>query len=265
VKIGVTVEISALDQNRAALDPETLVSAVLTGGHGDIVHVGGEPRHVVSYMKDFLFTPQQARSPVRVLSGGERARLLLAKILAEPSNLLVLDEPTNDLDLETLDLLEEMLANYPGTVLVVSHDRDFLDRVATSVLMAEGEGRFVEYAGGYSDMLAQRGSGVVARERTVAKTAKSPTPKEKRTAVTPQRKLGFNDKHALETLPARITALEKEIARLQALMSDAAFYTRDPKGFAATSAKLEKTHHELATSEERWLELEMLREELERP
>jgi ATP-binding cassette subfamily F protein uup len=200
-----------------------------------------------------------------VLSGGERARLLLAKILAEPSNLLVLDEPTNDLDLETLDLLEEMLANYPGTVLVVSHDRDFLDRVATSVLMAEGEGRFVEYAGGYSDMLAQRGGGVVAREQTVSKTARSPAPKAKRTAVTPQRKLGFNDKHALETLPARITALEKEIAKLQTLLSDAAFYARDPKGFAATSVKLEKSHQELATSEERWLELEILREELERP
>ena len=119
--------------------------------------VGGKPRHVMNYMQDFLFTPQQARTPVKVLSGGERARLLLAKLFATPSNFLVLDEPTNDLDLETLDLLEEVIADYPGTALVVSHDRDFLDRVATSIVLAEGDGRFTEYAGGYSDMLAQRG------------------------------------------------------------------------------------------------------------
>ena len=141
---------------------------MLTGGHGNTVVVDGKPRHVTSYMKDFLFTPEQARQPVRVLSGGERARLLLAKSLAAPSNLLVLDEPTNDLDLETLDLLQEMIADYPGTVLLVSHDRDFLDRTVTSVLMAEGDGRFVEYAGGYSDMVAQRGAGVAAKAAPAA-------------------------------------------------------------------------------------------------
>ncbi|HXL99302.1 MAG TPA: ATP-binding cassette domain-containing protein [Rhizomicrobium sp.] len=263
VKIGAGVQMAALDQNRTALDPETIVSAVLTGGHGDIVHVGGEARHVVSYMKDFLFAPQQARVPVRVLSGGERARLLLAKVLAAPSNLLVLDEPTNDLDLETLDLLEEMLANYPGTVLVVSHDRDFLDRVASSVLMAEGEGVFVEYAGGYSDMVAQRGGGVVAREPGSSRAAKSSAPRERRAADPPRRKLGFKDKHALDTLPARIAALEKEIAGFQAALSDGAFYARDPKGFAALSGRLKDAQAELAISEQRWLELEMLREELE--
>jgi ATP-binding cassette subfamily F protein uup len=262
VKLGVNVRMAALDQNRVALDPDTLVSAVLTGGSGDIVHVGGEARHVVSYMKDFLFIPAQARVPVRVLSGGERARLLLAKVLAQPSNLLVLDEPTNDLDLETLDLLEEMLANYPGTVLVVSHDRDFLDRVATSVLMAEGEGRFVEYAGGYSDMLAQRGSGVEARE--APKTKKPSAPKARVRTESPLRRLTFNDKHALETLPARMAALEKDIAAFHARLTDSQFYARDPKGFAETSAKLEAAESELAASEERWLELEMLREELER-
>ncbi len=139
-----------------------------------------------SYLKDFLFSPAQARTPVKVLSGGERARLLLAKVLAQPSNLLVLDEPTNDLDLETLDLLEEMLANYPGTVLVVSHDRDFLDRVATSVLMAEGDGRFVEYAGGYSDMLAQRGQGVEARETAKPQAASPPPPKSAASRTRPQ-------------------------------------------------------------------------------
>ncbi|HEY2068848.1 MAG TPA: ATP-binding cassette domain-containing protein [Rhizomicrobium sp.] len=265
VKIGVAVEMAALDQNRAELDPDTLVSAVLTGGHGDIVHVGGEARHVVSYLKDFLFTPAQARTPVKVLSGGERARLLLARILAQPSNLLVLDEPTNDLDLETLDLLEEMLANYPGTVLVVSHDRDFLDRVATAVLMAESDGRFVEYAGGYSDMVAQRGSGVAARDVPQSpRSGKAAAPKEKRPASVPKRKLSFADKHALETLPGRIAALEKEVARLQSGLSEGTSYARDPKGFAAQAAKLKQSQDELSVAEERWLELEMLREELAR-
>ena len=261
VKIGTNVVMAALDQNRVTLEPETMVSAVLTGGSGDTVFVGGEPRHVTSYLKDFLFTPAQARSPVKVLSGGERARLLLAKVLAAPSNLLVLDEPTNDLDLETLDLLEEMIANYPGTVLVVSHDRDFLDRVATSILMAEGEGRFTEYAGGYSDMVAQRGEGVQARQVSKPKAEKS-APKPRVKSEAPATKLTFKDKHALETLPARMSALEKEIAALHETLADPALYSRDPKKFAAMSEKLEKAQAELSASEERWLELEMLREEL---
>ena len=262
VKIGTNIQMAELDQNRAALDPDTLVSAVLTGGSGDIVHVGGEARHVASYLKDFLFVPAQARSPVKVLSGGERARLLLAKVLAQPSNLLVLDEPTNDLDLETLDLLEEMLANYSGTVLVVSHDRDFLDRVATSVLMAEGDGRFIEYAGGYSDMLAQRGTGVEAREIAKPKSSKPSAPKERRKPDAPTKRMTFNDKHALETLPARMAALEKDIAALHEKLEDPKFYARDPKGFAEISAKLEAAQKELSQSEERWLELEILRETL---
>lgn len=264
VKIGVNVQMATLDQNRTALHPDSLVGAVLTEGNGDIVHVGGEPRHVVSYLKDFLFTPAQARSPVRVLSGGERARLLLAKMLAAPSNLLVLDEPTNDLDLETLDLLEEMLANYPGTVLVVSHDRDFLDRVATSILMAEGEGRFVEYAGGYSDMIAQRGSGVDSREAPKAKPRKPTVLKVRNKSEAVRRKLSFTDQHSLKTLPTRITEMEKEIGALHAKLSDSDFYTRDPKGFAAASEKLANAQAALASAEEHWLELEMLREELER-
>jgi len=263
VKIGINVVMAALDQNRELLEPDTIVSAVLTGGSSDTVFVGGEPRHVTSYLKDFLFTPAQARSPVKVLSGGERARLLLAKVLAAPSNLLVLDEPTNDLDLETLDLLEEMIANYPGTVLVVSHDRDFLDRVVTSVLFAEGNGRFIEYAGGYSDMTAQRGEGVQAREVSKApKAEKSGTrPRERNPS---SQKMSFKDKHALETLPARMTALEKEIAVLHQTLADPDLYARDPKTFADASAKLENAQAELSASEERWLELEMLREELER-
>jgi ABC transport system ATP-binding/permease protein len=262
VKIATNIKMAWLDQNRATLESETLVGAVLTGGAGDMVSVNGEMRHVASYLKDFLFTGAQARQPVRVLSGGERARLLLAKLLAEPSNLLVLDEPTNDLDLETLDLLEEMLANYPGTILVVSHDRDFLDRVAGSVLMAEGEGRFVEYAGGYSDMLAQRGAGVEAREPAPAKVKKTSPAESRKRPAGPPKKMSFNDKHELETLPARITALEREIAALHAELADSGFYTRDPKGFATASSALEQAQRALSHAEERWLELEALREEL---
>jgi ATP-binding cassette subfamily F protein uup len=262
VKIGTNIRMAALEQNRDSLDPDTLVSAVLTGGSGDIVHVGGEARHVVSYMKDFLFTPAQARTPVKVLSGGERARLLLAKVLAQPSNLLVLDEPTNDLDLETLDLLEEMIANYSGTVIVVSHDRDFLDRVAISVLMAEGEGRFIEYAGGYADMLAQRGHGVAAKDSPKTKApSKSSEPKER--PKSESRKLSFKDKHALETLPAKIAQLEKSIGALQSEMSDVGLYARNPKKFDSISQKLKAALEDLDASEQHWLELEMLREEIE--
>ena len=149
---------ATLDQHRESLDPKSTLADALTGGGSDNVMVGGKPKHVVSYMKDFLFAQEQMRTPLEVLSGGERGRLMLARALAKPSNLLVLDEPTNDLDLETLDVLEEMLGDYEGTVILISHDRDFLDRVVTSVIAPEGDGRWVEYAGGYTDMLAQRGA-----------------------------------------------------------------------------------------------------------
>ena len=156
VRLGTNLAPVILDQRRETLDPEQSLTEAFTGGSGDTVTVGGQSRHVIGYMKDFLFRPDQARTPVGVLSGGERARLTLARAFARPSNLLVLDEPTNDLDLETLDLLQERLAEYPGTVLLVSHDRDFLDRVVTSVIATESDGRWIEYAGGYTDMLAQR-------------------------------------------------------------------------------------------------------------
>ncbi len=168
VKLGSNLEIASLDQKRAALRPETTLRDALTGGGSDTVMVGGQPKHVMGYLKDFLFTPEQANSPLSVLSGGERGRLMLARALALPSNLLVLDEPTNDLDLETLDLLQEMVADYPGTVILVSHDRDFLDRTVTSVIAAEGDGVFSEYAGGYSDMVNQRGHGVEAKAKAKA-------------------------------------------------------------------------------------------------
>ncbi|MBL6853880.1 MAG: ATP-binding cassette domain-containing protein, partial [Alphaproteobacteria bacterium] len=228
----------------------------------DHILVGTEMKHVMTYMKDFLFVPQQARTPVKVLSGGERARLLLAKVLAQPSNLLVLDEPTNDLDLETLDLLEEMIDDYAGTVLVVSHDRDFLDRVATSVVMAEGDGKFIQYAGGYTDMLAQRGVGVEAKEARAEK-AEPAASKPARPAAPAKRKMNFSDKHALEKLPGQIAALEKQIAELHDQLSVPGLYAKDPRKFGSLSQELADAQHEHAKNEERWLELEMLREEIE--
>jgi len=266
VKMGVGLELARLDQNRTELHPEDNLANALTGGGSDTVFVGGKPRHVVSYMQDFLFTPAQARTPVKVLSGGERARLLLARLFALPSNLLVLDEPTNDLDLETLDLLEETVGEYPGTVLVVSHDRDFLDRVATMTVMAEGGGRFAAYAGGYSDMLAQRGECVV---KTAPKT--EPRPKLERRTTTPKSrsvrdsalKLSFSDQHALDTLPARIESLNREIAALQKALSDPALYGSDPKKFARLSEELAERTAVRDADEELWLALEMKREALE--
>ena len=208
-------------------------------------------------MKEFLFKPEQARTPVGVLSGGERGRLLLACALARPSNLMVLDEPTNDLDLETLDLLQEMLAEYPGTVLLVSHDRDFLDRVVTSTLAAEGAGRWVEYAGGYSDMLLQRGTsaGAAVPERARGKAGAAP-------GKGAPKKLSFKDKHALETLPGEIARLTNVIAVQGRRLSDPNLYKRDPAAFRLATDTLAEAQAKLAAAEERWLELELMREEL---
>ena len=262
VKLGTNLDIVTLDQNRGSLRPDDLLADVITGGRGSSVTINGEVKHVMTYMKDFLFRPEQARTPVSVLSGGERARLILARELARPSNVLILDEPTNDLDLETLDLLQEMLADYPGTVIVVSHDRDFLDRVASSVLMHEGDGKWVEYAGGYSDMVAQRGEGVTLRkvEKTAAKiqaTAEKPAENQQK------RKLTFKDKHALEILPAKMDELHVELKSLELKLADAGLFTRDFKLFEKTSKRHAAAAQELTTAEEKWLELEVLKEELE--
>lgn len=263
VRLGMNLELVALDQKRDALDPEMTLQYALAGG-SDKVTINGQPRHVMSYMKDFLFTPEQARTPLRVLSGGERGRLMLARALSKPSNVLVLDEPTNDLDLETLDLLQEMLADYPGTVLLVSHDRDFLDRVCTSVLASEGQGRWQLYAGGYSDMVAQRGAGVQAKVAPVQKKAEAEDkPVSSAQRAVPKRKLSFKEKHALETLPKRMADLQADIARHQAALNDPQLFSRDPAKFQAASAGLEKATADLAAAEDQWLELEMLREELE--
>jgi len=262
VKLGTNLAQVVLDQRRETLDATETLTNALTGGTGDTVVVNSQSRHVIGYMKDFLFGPEQANTPVGVLSGGERGRLTLARAFAKPSNLMVLDEPTNDLDLETLELLQERLADYAGTVLLVSHDRDFLDRVVTSVIATEGDGRWTEYAGGYSDMLAQRGSAKpAATTPTRARAAAvGPTPAPAR----PQsRKMSFKDRHTLQTLPARIAALQQDVARLGAVLADPDLYARRPAVFTETTSSLDTAQEALAAVEEQWLALEMLREELE--
>jgi len=255
IKLGTNLNVVTLDQQRAALDPAVTLANTLTGGKTDMVVVGETSRHVIGYMKDFLFKPEQARTPVGTLSGGERGRLLLAVALAKPSNLLVLDEPTNDLDLETLDLLQEMLSENPGTILVVSHDRDFLDRVATSTLAYEGQGKWVEYAGGYSDMLAQRG------EVAAAVKAKAPRPAAlPPTSAVSGPKLTFKQQHELKTLSAEIERLQTQVRDLTAKLAEPGFYGRDAKAFGAASAALAAAEERLAAAEEKWLELEVLRE-----
>ena len=265
VRLGQGLEMVTLDQNRDALDLSATLGDTLTGGGSDQVMVNGHARHVTSYMRDFLFSADQMRSPVRVLSGGERARLMLARALAKPSNLLVLDEPTNDLDLETLDLLQELIAGYPGTVLLVSHDRDFLDRIATSVIAADGGGRWIEYAGGYTDMLAQRrGADLVRAEtRTGAEVRATKAPAARGGVAPRARKLSFKDKHALETLPAAIETWTADVARLEARLAEPDFYARDRAAFERLSGEIGNVRARLAKAEDDWLALELLREEFE--
>jgi ATP-binding cassette subfamily F protein uup len=261
LRLGSNLEMATLDQKRASLAPQTTLKDALTGGGSDFVDVNGERKHVIGYMKDFLFGPEQARTPIERLSGGERGRLMLARALSHASNLLVLDEPTNDLDLETLDLLQEMLSDYPGTLILVSHDRDFLDRVATSVLVCEGDGKWQDFAGGYSDMVRQRGSGV-----ETTGSADKGVEKKKRDGLPPiveaKRKLSFKEKHALENLPKQMEKHQALIVRLQAVLADNDLYHREPKKFAEASAALAKAEADLAQAEEEWLALEILREEI---
>jgi len=264
VRLGTNLEIATLDQKREAVDPAETLAQYLTDGRGENLVINGEQRHVVSYMKDFLFKADQARTPVRELSGGERARLILARVLARPANLLVLDEPTNDLDMETLELLQELVAGFAGTVILVSHDRDFLDRTVTSVIAPVGDGSWIEYAGGYSDMLAQRGGTRLDDRKARARTeAASPDKPEPSAPKGPAKKLSFKQKFALENLPKKIEAVTESIARLENNIADPAYYERDPASFQKTIAALDKERATLATLEEEWLELEMLREELE--
>lgn len=264
VKAGTRLEVAYFDQLRHQLDPEKTVMDNLAEGR-DFIVIDGQSRHVMSYLADFLFSPQRARTPVKALSGGERARLLLAKLFSKPANLLVLDEPTNDLDVETLELLEEVLMGFPGTVLMVSHDRAFLDNVVTSTLVFEGEGRVREYVGGYQDWLRQGGSprllGVA--ERKVAEPVPAPVVKAEvvvppAEAAVPRKKLSYKLQRELEAIPGQIDALEAELARLQAETSDPAFYQRAVGETAPVLERLQRLQQELDGLLERWAELEAL-------
>ena len=266
VRLGANLDIAVFDQARAQLDPEKSLWETLTddrslGAKGDQIMVRGTPKHVVAYLKDFLFDERQARGPVKALSGGERARLLLARIMARPSNLLVLDEPTNDLDIETLDLLQDLVADFDGTVLLVSHDRDFLDRVATTTIAMEGDGRATIYAGGWSDYRAQAGA-PAAEAPAPAKRANAPKrpapalPKQSPKASG----LSFTQRHRLDALPAEIDRLGAEIGKLEALLADPDLYAREPAKFDKASRALADRRARLDAAETEWLDLESLRE-----
>ena len=258
VELGTGIEMAVFDQRREALDPDQSLWENLVGspemrvsGRADQVMVRGTPKHVVGYLKEFLFDEAQARAPVRSLSGGEKARLLLARIMAKPSNLLVLDEPTNDLDIETLDLLQEILGDYDGTVLLVSHDRDFLDRVATTTVGMEGKGRVVVHAGGWSDYAPKRQL-VQPHEVTAAAKPK----KAEEAPKTSAKGLSFTEKHRLDALPAEIARLEAEIAKLGELLSDPELFTREPVKFKKATEALTEREAKLSTAEDEWLTLE---------
>ncbi|UXT23362.1 ABC-F family ATP-binding cassette domain-containing protein [Agrobacterium tumefaciens] len=269
VKLGTNLEIATLDQKREDLNPNDTLAHYLTDGRGENLLVNGELKHVTGYMKDFLFQPEQARTPIRNLSGGERARLILARILARPTNLLILDEPTNDLDIETLDLLQEIVAGFSGTVILVSHDRDFLDRTVTSTIAPvnpdEPDGRWIEYAGGYSDMMAQR-KGAAEEKRKAEKQEKAkaaPSASASQDSSKAKGKLSFKQKFALENLPKEMEKAQGEIAKREQRMADPELFTKDPAAFNTLAQEMSKLRDKLEAMEEEWLELEMLREELE--
>ena len=261
VKHGTNLDIAVFDQTRAALDPEmslweNLASDPVLGvsGKSDQVMVRGTPKHVVGYLKEFLFDEAQARAPVRSLSGGEKARLLLARLMARESNLLVLDEPTNDLDIETLDLLQDILGDYDGTVLLVSHDRDFLDRVATTTVAMEGNGQAVVYAGGWSDYRSQRSDAAPAAKPAAEKKAEKPAAKPAPAKKAPG--LSFTEKHRLEALPGEIDRLTAEISKLEGLLADPDLFTREPVKFRKATEALVQRQSALDAAETEWLELE---------
>ena len=269
VRLGANLAPVVFDQNRVALDDAETLWEALTGdkpGRNDQVMVRGKPRHVVGYLKEFLFAELQARGPISALSGGERARLLLARLMARELNLLVLDEPTNDLDVETLDLLEELVGDYEGTVLLVSHDRDFIDRVATTTVAMEGDGRAVIYAGGWTDYRTQRGEGAAAGPAAAGPVAagRGAAPRVAAAAVAAPVKGGrltFTQAHRLEALPGEMDRVAGEIGKLEVLLADPELFTREPGKFAKASAALVARQTALAAAEEEWLTLEALRED----
>lgn len=261
VKLGTNLEVTYIDQGRADLKEDATLRDILTPLGGDQVMVRGQPKHVAAYAKEFLFTDNQLRQPVRSLSGGERNRLLLARALAKPANVMVLDEPTNDLDMDTLDLLEDLLADFDGTLILVSHDRDFVDRLATSTIGLDGTGRAVETPGGWQDFVGQNPgffrAPVVTVKAAAPKPAREPAP-----AARPS-KLSYKDQRRLAELEALTEALPQTIVRLEAQLGDPQLYARDPAGFQRISGDLEKARAQLADAEEEWLSLEERREALE--
>ena len=254
VELGARVEVAYLDQMRGTLALDKTVLENVAEDRDEVV-VAGVRKHVYAYLQDFLFTPERSRTPVRALSGGERARLVMAKRFMDPGNLLVLDEPTNDLDIETLELLEEQLMSYQGTVLLVSHDREFLDHVVTSCYVMPGDGEVLHVAGGYAE--AAR---AMARVRSASSPEGAAAPQcanedSARTQAPRQKKLSYHDQRELAALTDRISALEEEIAKLEASFADSSFYTRDPAGAVAANSRLESARVELDAAETRWLEL----------
>jgi ABC transport system ATP-binding/permease protein len=252
VKLGTNLEITYFDQLREQLDPDKTVQQNLAGDQ-DTVLIAGQSRHVIGYLQDFLFSPDRCRTPVRILSGGERYRLLLAKLFTREANLLVLDEPTNDLDLETLDLLEELLAEFAGTIFLVSHDRDFLNRTVTSTVAFEGAGRVSEYIGGYDDWLRQR-----PEPEQEVKVEKKPTREKPKPAR--ERKLSFKEKRELEFLPQQIEALETEQVELHAHLADPELYRQAGEQVVVLNSRLAVLESELETCYRRWGELDALGE-----
>ncbi|CAF26667.1 ABC-F family ATP-binding cassette domain-containing protein [Bartonella quintana] len=270
VKHGYNLSMALLDQQRIFNKEETLAQ-YLTGGRGDTLVINGQERHLVSYMKDFLFLPEQARTPLKELSGGERARLMLARLLAQPVNFLILDEPTNDLDMETLDLLQEFIADFTGTVLLVSHDRDFLDRTVTHILAPQGDGHWILYAGGYSDMIAQTRQAALLQHKELSQRKEIPKPRMRSQAKhqssrekTTLRKLSYKQVYALEKLPAQIAVLQNEIKKIEQELSDPTLYCCNKARFERLSIELEEKKNSCAQKEDEWLELELLREEREK-
>ena len=266
LRLGKNLTPLILDQQREGIKKDWTVKDALTDGSGDRVPLGDDSMHVIGYMKNFLFHPSQMRTPVSVLSGGEQARLFLARGLRQPSNLLVMDEPTNDLDLETLDLLQEMIAAYEGTVILVSHDRDFLDRTVTAVFHAEGGGAWVEYAGGYSDMKSQQkaqaaktdsAAADVQTHRAAQSAAAAPQAKKN------SGKMSYKDKYRLEQLPDEMDALKQRIAQAEAQLADSGLFADDPERFQKLAAALAEAREKLATAEDEWLALELQREALQ--
>jgi len=256
VRHGTNLEIAYYDQLRQQLDEEkTVIESVCPGG--DTVTINGRPRHIIGYLQDFLFTPDRARTPVKVLSGGERNRLFLARLFTKPSNFLIMDEPTNDLDIETQELLEELLMEYSGTLIIVSHDRSFLNNVATSTMVMEGEGEIGEFPGGYDDWVAQRQVKVPGAKPQITPSAE----KQKPAKPLNLRKLSFKEERELEDLPAKIEKLEAEQEEIFALLADVSFYQKDPKEIARVNARSEALAEELLKVYERWEYLDASRNE----